>query len=77
MSTFRIYKTDTRKSTKAFPSKETIEFFATATYILDMLATKFIDKNKDGHVLKHTTKTFRYEFESGDTFELNIIAEEK
>lgn len=75
MSTFRIYKTDTRKSTKAFPSKESIDFFATATYILDMLATKFLDKNKDGHVLEHTTKTFKYEFESGDTFELNIIPE--
>lgn len=76
MITYRIYKTDTRKSTKSFPSKESIDFFASAKYVLDMLSTKFLDKNKDGHVLEYTTKTFRYEFESGDTFELNIITEE-
>jgi len=74
--TYRIYKTDTRKSTKAFKSKETIDFFASSTYILDRLATKFMEKNTGGHVLEKSNKTFRYEFESGDTFELNIVSEE-
>lgn len=77
MTTYRIYKTDTRKSTKAFKSKETIDFFASAKYVLDLLASRFLDKNIGGHILEHSNKTFRYEFESGDTFELNIISEEK
>lgn len=76
MNTYRIYKTDTRKSTKAFKSKDTIDFFASAKYVLDLLVERFLDKNKDGNILEHTNKTFRYEFESGDIFELNILAEE-
>lgn len=75
MSKFRLYKTDTRKSTKAFPSKETIDFFASAKYALDKLAEKFLEKNSGGRILEHNNKTFLYEFESGDTFELNIITE--
>lgn len=72
---YRIYKTDTRKSNKAFRSKDTIDFFASATYVLDLLATKFLEKNTTGHVLEKSNKTFRYEFESGDTYELNILSE--
>lgn len=72
---YKIYKTDSRKSTKAYPSKDSFDFFAGVEYTFSKLVESFLEKNNGkGRVIYSKNKDFRFEFNDGNYFELNIIS---